>query len=235
MRAWLLVSILALAACDRAKPIASEYPAETTAFDIKGGEGLPFIVGKDMRPVWNLEPGDEPRRLGHFDSKDQTGAKLSEEKLRGKVTMVSFFFTDCSGICPMTTGNLLEAQKKFLNDDRFEILSFSVSPDTDKPKKLAEFAKLRHISHRRWRLATGKKDEIYALARKSFNADTISPAENAKKKVTSKDFLHSENVFLLDGELRLRGVYNGMMRGSVQEMMADAEKLASAETGRVLK
>jgi protein SCO1/2 len=45
------------------------------------------------------------------------------------------------------------------------------------------------------------------------------------KKVTPEDFLHSENVYLIDGEQKLRGVYQGRMASSLEELARDAETL----------
>jgi protein SCO1/2 len=203
-----------------------EYPAEVTAFDTEGGQGLPFLVGKDMRPVWKLTNTDQPRSLSPFEMKDQMNHAFGSSDLQGKISIVSFFFTRCSGICPMTMKNLVNVQKKFLKDDRFTMVSFSVTPDLDQPKQLRDYAKNWNVTHRRWRLITGDKSKIFALARDSFNADTFSPKENGVKTLSPADFLHSENVYLLDQNQKLRGVYNARMAGSVLELMADAEALA---------
>ena len=54
------------------------------------------------------------------------------------------------------------------------------------------------------------------LARQSFQADT-----EASDKMSEKDFVHSESLYLLDRSLRLRGIYNGIRTIAIQKLMED--------------
>lgn len=202
-----------------------EYPSEVIEFaSPKKGE-LPFFYGKDLQPVWEIRKDSGPRGIRTFRMLDQKNSVLSEGSCKNRITVVSFFFTRCSGICPTITNNLSLVQKKYESDPRIQILSFSATPDLDTPRVLEEYAAKRKIRYEKWKLLTGDSKEIYSLARDSFNADTPSPTENSKKKLTEKDFLHSDHVYLLDGELRLRGIYNGKMRSSIEELNSDIELL----------
>jgi protein SCO1 len=212
-------------ACERKQEIAKDYPPEVSALATEGGVGLPFYVGKDLRPVWQTQGAPEIRMLNKFDLKDQNGRKITSETLKGKIGIVSFFYSECPGICPMTTRNLQAVQNKFKNDDRFIIVSFSVTPEKDTPKKLSSYAKKNEIDYRRWRLLTGDREQIYRVARESFSADIFSPKENELKELKPEDFLHSENVYLIDGEQKLRGVYQGRMVSSLEDLARDAETL----------
>jgi protein SCO1/2 len=223
MRIVLLFLVL-LSACSR-KNIANEYPAEMSTIAVPG-QGLPYIVGEDLRPEWNLENGPKPRELMNFKMRDQEGREVSREQLRGKVAIVSFFYSKCPGICPITTKNLRVVQEKLAGNGKVVMLSFSLTPENDSPKVLHEYAEANHVDKKHWHLLTGAREEIYQLARESFSADTISARENALKKLNKEDFLHSENVFLIDGEFKLRGVYAGMMPSSLESMVKDAEALS---------
>jgi protein SCO1/2 len=219
-------SLLAfLSACEKKHEISKEYPAEVTAIATEGGRGLPYFVGKDLRPVWQLKDASEPRSLMPFDLKDQNGQQVDAAALKGKIGIVAFFYSECPGICPMTTRNLQAIQEKFKNDDRIMMVSFSVTPEKDTPEKLKNYAMKNHISYDRWRLLTGNKTQIYKIARESFNADTFSEKENAVQKLRPEDFLHSENVYLIDGEQKLRGIYQGQQVSSLDELARDAEVL----------
>lgn len=214
-----------LSGCQGQSETAAEYPPEVTALATEGGKGLPYLVGKDMRPVWKLEGAPAPRTVPPFKFKDQDDKEFGTNQLKGKITIVSFFFSDCPGICPLTIRNLKAVQEKFRNDDRFVMLSLSITPERDTPEQLKDFADSYKIDSRRWHLLTGDRLSIYRIARDCFSADTISPAENDRKAITPKDFLHSENVYLVDADLRLRGVYAGRMPSSINELMRDAEIL----------
>jgi protein SCO1/2 len=215
----LLAGLIFLAGCQRHQPISSQYPAEYSAIS-PVGNGLPFLVGRDFRPAWG--PAQEPvRTLPAFKFRDQTGALVSSESLAGRALVVSFFFTACGGVCPTTVHNLHAVQERFRDDDRVLLLSVSVTPDADTPAELAHYARRHGILGNRWKLLTGARDQIYAFARAGFNADTVSPTQNAKKAITPDDFLHSENVYLLDREHKLRGIYAGIRTGAVAELTRD--------------
>jgi protein SCO1/2 len=220
-----LALCLLLVCCTSKKEIAKEYPPEVTALATEGGEGLPFFAGKDLRPVWKTEGAPPLRHLENFSLTDQNGRKLSSADIKGKVAIVSFFYSECPGICPMTTRNLRAVQEKFRGSDKVMMVSFSVTPQKDTPAKLKKYARENHIDYKQWRLLTCERAQIYRVARESFNADTRSLKEDALKKVTPEDFLHSENVYLIDGEQKLRGVYQGRMVSSLEELARDAETL----------
>ncbi|MEI7012534.1 SCO family protein [Leptospira licerasiae] len=207
-----------------AKDPKEEYSEEITDFSLPQKDKLPLYYGKDLQPVWENK-SSKPREISKFIMKDQENQNVSEGSCKGKITVVSFFFTKCAGICPTITNNLSLVQKEFEVDPNIQILSFSATPDLDSPQVLKDYGSKRKIRYEKWKLLTGSQKEIYALARDSFNADTAIPKENAKKKLTENDFLHSDHVYLLDSQLRLRGIYNGKMRSSIQELNSDIEVL----------
>jgi protein SCO1/2 len=214
-----------LTACDHHSKIAKEYPQEVTRLSSEGGVGLPFFVGKDLRPSWETSKELETRTLKPFRMTDQLNKVISSENLHGKVAVISFFFSHCAGICPTTIKNLDAVQKSFLKDDRLMLLSFSITPEVDNPKRLHEYAKANRIDYRHWRLITGDRGKIYQLAQESFSANTFSPRENTIKSLSKDDFLHSENIYLIDSHQRLRGVYSGQSPSSIQELVADAKSI----------
>ncbi|TGL65781.1 SCO family protein [Leptospira sarikeiensis] len=210
---------------DCKKDPQEEYSKEITSFSIPQKDKLPLYFGKDLQPVWEQENTDQPRVISKFIMKDQENQNVSEDSCKGKITIVSFFFTRCAGICPTITNNLSVVQKEFGLDPNVQILSFSATPDLDSPTVLKEYGAKRKIRYEKWKLLTGNQKEIYNLARDSFNADTAIPKEDAKKKLTENDFLHSDHVYLLDPQLRLRGIYNGKMRSSIEELNSDISVL----------
>ncbi|MGJ4744782.1 SCO family protein [Leptospira sp. SA-E8] len=208
-----------------AKDPKEEYSEEITDFSVPQKDKLPLYYGKDLQPIWENKSSNKPREISKFIMKDQENQNVSEGSCKGKITVVSFFFTKCAGICPTITNNLSLVQKEFEADPSIQILSFSATPALDSPQVLKEYGSKRKIRYEKWKLLTGNQKEIYALARDSFNADTAIPKEDAKKKLTENDFLHSDHVYLLDTQLRLRGIYNGKMKASIQELNSDIEVL----------
>lgn len=221
----ILISASVLTGCHRRSQIAREYAGEVTTFAKAPNTELPYFVGKDLRPEWDPARLASPRSLSPFRLTDQMDRAVSQEDLRGKINVVSFFFSRCGGICPRLMKNLERVQTKFMSDDRVKMLSFSITPDSDTPKALREFGKRHGIDPKRWQLLTGDRKAVYELGRQSFNADTFSPKENELAKVTADDFLHSENVYLVDANLRLRGIYGAGLPAGIDELISGMEKL----------
>ena len=66
------------------------------------------------------------------------------------------------------TNNLKIVSEAYKNHPEFLMISFSVTPWIDSIPKLQSFAKSYGITAKNWYLLTGKKSEIYRLARKSY-------------------------------------------------------------------
>lgn len=69
---------------------------------------------------------------------------------------------------------------------------------------------------------TGDREEIYALARTSYFAD-----EDLGFGKGTDDFLHTENFVLVDGQKRIRGVYNGTLPLDIRRLIEDIRLLKS--------
>jgi protein SCO1/2 len=109
-----------------------------------------------------------------------------------------------------------------VQDDRFRIVSYSVTPDLDPPAVLAVFGSERGIDRARWILATGEKGEIFRLARESYFA---SDEVLSKTLADPSAFLHTEKLILVDAQGQLRGVYDGTLPSDVDHAIADVKRL----------
>ena len=184
---------------------------------------LPFYNTPNFTPVW-LTPADEGYKTIHtiapFSFTNQLGQTISNKNVAGKIYVANFFFTSCGSICPQMMSNLAKVQDVFGNDDSVRILSHSVTPLHDNVTVLLKYANQRHISSKNWWLLTGDHDAIYTLARQSYFAEN----ENGFKKGTA-DFLHTENLVLVDRHGRIRGVYNGSLQLEVDNLIRDIKLL----------
>lgn len=187
---------------------------------------LPYYRDPDLTPTW-LDAVDTRsiHRIGSFAVTDHLGETVTEESLDGRLSIVSFIFTTCGVVCPALVSNLKPVQEAFEDDPAVRMLSFSVNPETDTQEMLALYARTREIHAPTWRLLTGDRGEIYALARGSFFAESDIPGERGPD-----DFLHTELVYLVDTRRHIRGVYNGMLALDMEKLVADVRVLR-AETG----
>ena len=192
-----------------------------TALETPQVERLPFYIDSDLTPVWlDREAEASVRPIEPFSFVDQSGEQLSRDNLEGKIYVASFIFTTCGGICPRVVSNLLRIQAEYIDDPALVLLSYSVQPNVDSVEVLDGYAREKGIEHDKWRLLTGDKDDIYALARSSYFAD-VGPDFGRN----DADFLHTEKVMLVDGHGRIRGVYNGLVASDMTRLIEDIETL----------
>jgi protein SCO1/2 len=184
---------------------------------------LPFYNTPDFTPVW-LKPNDEGYKTIHtiadFSFTNQLGKTITNKNVSGKIYVANFFFTTCASICPRMMSNLAAVQKTYANDANVVILSHSVTPWRDDVATLAKYASDNNINSKNWWLLTGDKETIYKLARQSYFAEN----SNGFGKGPT-DFLHTENLVLIDKHGWIRGVYNGSLRLEVDNLVAHIKLL----------
>ena len=185
----------------------------------KAEESLPFFNRPDWTPEWirKGEAGyDSIHTIPPFTFTDQYGRPFTERDLNGRIHVASFFFTRCRSVCPRMNGNLLELRRMLRDERRVLMVSFSVDPDNDSVPVLRRYAVDMGMDSAGWRLITGDSEAIYRLAKREYFAgDSIGYAEPLET------FLHTENMVLVDGRRRIRGVYNGTLRTEVGRMEED--------------
>ncbi len=184
-------------------------------------QGLPFYQSADFTPVWFEGPKpDTIHRIASFSFTDQNGNTITEKTVDNKIYIADFFFTSCPGICPKLTKNMKLIQDAFKDDPEVIMLSHSVTPDKDDTATLKRYALNYGVINNKWFLLTGNKDSIYTIARKSYFAD-----EDLGMKKNTSDFLHTENMLLIDGKRRIRGIYKGTSPAEMQNIIADIKLL----------
>ena len=158
-------------------------------------------------------------RIADFSLTNQNGEKVSHSTVDGKLYVANFFFATCQSICPEMSTNLVKVQEAFKDDDSLLILSHSVNPLHDTVEVLRNYAGAYGARSGKWHLLTGDKKQIYELAKQSYLVNAI------EDDGTPEGFLHSELFLLVDGERRLRGMYDGTDAAQVNKLIADIRLL----------
>lgn len=186
-------------------------------------ETLPFYHEATFTPDW-IEPGSDSlknyHRIPDYTLINQLGDTVTEKTLAGKIYVTDFFFTTCPGICPKMTSNMELVQQAFLEDDEIMLLSHSVTPEWDKPEVLYDYAETKGINSDKWILLTGDRKTIYDLGRKSYFVE-----EDQGLDRTEDEFLHTENFVLVDQNRHIRGIYNGLNKVAINQLIADIKTL----------
>lgn len=184
---------------------------------------LPFFDEPSFTPHWFSPESDSLKGFHHipdFTFINQDGKSISQSDLVDKIYVANFFFTVCPGICPQMTDNMKLLQGEFINDDDLVLLSHSVTPTRDSVAVLKAYADKRGIQSDKWHLLTGDRSIIYNLGRKAYFVE-----EDMGILKSEDDFLHTENLVLIDKNRHIRGVYNGLNKASIQQLVDDVKSL----------
>jgi len=162
-------------------------------------------------------------KIGEFSFTDQNNKVFGLKDVKGKVFVAEYFFTNCGTICPRMTAQMERVQQRFRGNKNFEILSFTVDPANDTVARMAEYAKMHKADNSQWHFLTGKQEDLYRVARRSFFV--LKRAEAQNQGDVGSDFIHTNNFVLVDQQQRIRGYYDGTSEKEVDQLMHDIEHL----------
>ncbi len=101
----------------------------------------------------------------------QDGKKVQfqDEISDGRAVVLSFIYTTCTAICPMTSQTIFKLQGKLGGDlNKVHLVSVSIDPEQDTPDRLAKYADKYHAS-KYWDHYTGT-EEASIKVQKAFDA-----------------------------------------------------------------
>ncbi len=203
----------------------SEKPSEKSS----RVEQLPYYQDATFTPHWiapNEARLDTFHQISPFQLVNQEGDTITGKTFDGKIYVTDFFFTICPGICPKMTANMGILQDEFLKDDDVLLLSHSVTPTRDSVPVLKEYAEEKGIVSGKWHIVTGSQVDIYKLGRKDYFVE-----EDLGLKKELDEFLHTENFVLIDQNKHIRGIYNGLKKTDIQQLIVDIELLKKEGEG----
>jgi protein SCO1/2 len=196
-----------------------------------------FMMQPDQKPLPVINPVDlddemvDPEmlrigyghRVGNFSFLNQEAETITQEEVEGKVYVAEYFFTTCGTICPRMNKQMRRIQFEFAANDDVRLMSFTVDPDVDTVAQMKRYADDHGAKIGQWHFLTGSKEDLYALARKSFFV--LKPAEAQNLGDVGSDFIHTNNFVLVDQKGRIRGYYDGTSKTEVDELMLDIQRL----------
>jgi len=215
---FFILSVTLFTSCKKEVKKENSQVVETSRVDY-----LPYYNDVSFTPHW-ITPGSEEEKQFHkipdYELINQLGDTITSKTFDSKLYITDFFFTSCPGICLKMTGNMLKLQEEFKNDSEVLLLSHSVTPSIDSIPVLKNYAEKYEIIDNKWHLVTGDKTEIYNLGRNQYFVENDL---GIPKDIN--DFLHTENFLLIDKQKHIRGIYNGLNRASIAQLITDVKAL----------
>lgn len=175
---------------------------------------LPILGERDVAPNGDTIYRSIPR----FAFVDQDSQLVNNATFDGKLYAVDFFFIHCPTICPKVKANGLRIYQKFLNDDRFMLLSHSIDTKNDTVAALKRHADKLNIDAKKWRFVTGARDSIFGIADDYFSIAKENPDAPG-------GFDHSGRIILVDKNRHVRAFCNGTDAEDTDRFIRDIERL----------
>ena len=112
-----------------------------------------------------------------FQLRDQFGDVLALSDLAGNVVVLTFLYTHCPDICPVTVETLRQADQILGDAAGVEIVAVTVDPERDTADRVREYSEERGMLDR-WRFLIGERDQVSAVWR-SYWLDPARPRASA--------------------------------------------------------
>jgi protein SCO1 len=120
-------------------------------------------------------------------TQDGKTLQFYDDVIKGKIVLVSFIYTSCPDICPLTTARLTQVEDKLgdmVGRDIF-FVSLTVDPENDTPEKLKQFSAAFHVGPG-WLFLTGKPEDI-RLINSKFGERGRNLSEHRQESVLGND------------------------------------------------
>lgn len=154
-----------------------------------------------------------------FAGTNFTGAEVTQDKLGGTVYVAYFFFTSCSGPCPVMNSKANVLQAAYADAEDFRIVGFSVDPENDSVQRLARYADRYSAKPGRWYMLRNSVEAVSDIASRGFKVGNASQPD-----------LHSTRFALVDREGKIRGYYDGLDDAKMDELRAAIDFLLGRDT-----
>jgi len=135
-----------------------------------------------------------------FRLTDQTGQVISLAELRGHPVVVTFLFTHCPDVCPLTAEKLAAGASALgARADQVKWVAISVDPAGDTPASTTAFTSAHHLTGR-LHFLLGTADQLAPIWQGYF----IAVQAELNAQTGQQTVMHGIGVFVLDGQGRER-------------------------------
>ena len=178
------------------------------------------VVLMGIGASWVIKVADEShgipivKKVPNFNFTNHNGESFSNNHLKGKITVLDFFFTNCPGPCPVMTFNMKSLYDDFSNSKAVQFVSITVDPKNDTVEVLKNYAKINGINDERWQLLTSDLSNIKSLKREGFMlfADELPQG-------------HAIKFILIDDDQNIRKYFDGTDEASLAILKKDISNL----------
>lgn len=159
-----------------------------------------------------------------FSLTERSGRTITQDDLRGKTCVVSFFFTNCAAGCARTQASMKRLQDDLARYPDVLLVSITVDPQNDTPEVLRKYAEHWKADPSRWLFLTGPEQEIYQLIRNGF---FLAVQKNNETTDPGMAIVHSFHLMVVDRQGKVCGfIHDGREPDEVTRLEARVKQLA---------
>lgn len=156
------------------------------------------MAAEDPGELWVL-----PDELRGVALTERDGRTVTLADLDGSPYACAFVFTRCAGPCPRITADMAWLQRE-VRGAAVRLVSFTVDPAYDTPEVLSRYADEVGADPERWWFLTAEPAVIERVSKEAF----FQPLEIAERAAGADHPTHGTRILVVDGEGRVRGVYD---------------------------
>lgn len=166
-----------------------------------------FVIDKAVESRLNNLPIIS--NVSNFELTNFDNQKFTNDQLVGKLSLISFIFTNCEDACPIMSSHFSILQKRFYDSNSIQFISITVDPSFDSKDILKDYSKNYSIKDN-WFFLTGDLQAIISLAEDGlFVSAALLPTG------------HSTRFILVDQNANIRRYYEGTDESSIFEIQND--------------
>lgn len=122
--------------------------------------------------------------------------------------------------------NMTKVYQAYRGNNDVLILSHTVDPKKDTVGAMKAYSMHFDADPNQWMFLTGDKKALYEMARDEYLVTAVDDTATAD---INSDFIHSERFILVDKGGRIRGQYDGLNPGEVNQLIGDIQELLKEE------
>lgn len=167
-------------------------------------------------------------------TQDGKTLRFYDELIKGKIMVISFIYTNCQDICPLTTARMAQVEEKLgdvVGRDMF-LYSITVDPEHDSPEKLKKYAQAFDAGPG-WLFLTGEPGDIRSINYKLGNRSLIL-SEHRNEVVLGNDATGEWQRDSVFGDLDRLVMTIRAMDPKWRDQVRIPQKSAASDTGLAL-
>ncbi len=203
--------VLALSLATAALADCQRHDAESHSAAVasaKPRSGAPLLPSSVLNPAEQATLGaseivnDVPIYALKTTFLDQDARPTKLEVFQGHPVLVAMFYAACPQACPRLIGHIKDILANLSEPERARlfVLLVTIDPENDDPAALRAVMTRYALDPARFRLLTGKEDDIREVA----------AILGVKYRTSAGTINHSSVITLVDGEGRVRARYDGL-------------------------